>query len=359
MRRMSTDTGQPITSVADLEAAVGKRPSGWHLKSIALLDDHCAEFLSRSTFSVLGVQEPDGRHWSVPIGGEPGVVGVASRERARIGDAVALAEARERAGAAADNPDGIPAGLLALVPGYRETLRVNGRLIGDELVVEEVFLHCAKCMIRSGLWDGESSSPTTGDTVQGADLGHPEVADFLARSPWITVTSSDGHGHVDVSPKGDPAGFVQVVDQSTLAIPDRPGNKRTDTFHNLLDDPEVCLLGLVPGDDRVLRVRGRARVSEDADLRAAAEVKGNVPAVMMLIEGAEASLDVAPALDAASLWDPARHVGRDDLPRASRIWTDHVKLNDDPGLGAKVARSALPERLMRAGLASDYKNNLY
>lgn len=183
--------------------------------------------------------------------------------------------------------------------------------------------------------------------------------EFLARSPFITLTSTDAALQTDVSPKGDPAGFVVVLGPNQLALPDRPGNRRTDTFHNLIEHPEIAMLAFVPGDDRVLRVRGQASISQDEALRARGEVKGHLPSVMLVIDVAEVALERSPAMSAAGLWDPSRRISSKELPRASQIWTDHVKLNDDPGIAARVARLALRERLMRASLAADYQNNLY
>ncbi|GAB3111826.1 hypothetical protein GCM10027055_13270 [Janibacter alkaliphilus] len=334
--------------MADLEEAVGRRPVGWHLKSIDVLDDHCLDFLARAPFAVLSTRGTDGRQSCLPLGGPPGVL----RPRGR--DRIAL----ETGGSLATAPVGTPAGLVALLPGYRETLRVNGRLHGDELIVHEAFLHCAKCMIRSHLWDGEAPA-STGDEVVETDLGHPEVADFLARSPFVLVSSTDAAGEADVSPKGDPPGFVQVVGPQTLAIPDRPGNRRTDTFHNLIEDPGTAVMALVPGDDRALHARGRARITDDAGLRSRAEVKGHRPEVMMVVDIEEVRLERCPELAASRLWDPDARVATGEMPRASRIWTDHVHQNTDPGVAARVARAATPERLLRAGLAKDYRDNLY
>lgn len=345
---MSHSGADRIVSVDQLETAVGRRPPGWHLKSIPVLDDHCAALLARSPFAVLGVRSADGRLESVPLGGAPGVVEVVDRDRVRLG---ALADALPREQASA--------GLLALIPGYRETLRVNGRLSEGDLVVEEAFLHCAKCMIRSRLWDAASPADAGGSSVVDADLDHPDVVSFLERSPFLVLISADADGQVDASPRGDPPGFALRLGPTTLALPDRPGNRRTDTFHNLVARPEIALLALVPGDERVVHVTGRARLTEDHALRARAEVKGHLPAVMLVVETTSVRLEVAPALGAAQLWDATRHLSAGELPKASRIWSDHLKLNDDPGLAARIARSALPERLLAMGLAQDYKKNLY
>jgi PPOX class probable FMN-dependent enzyme len=90
---------------------------------------------------------------------------------------------------------------------------------------------------------------------------------FIARSPFILIASTDGEGSIDISPKGDPAGFVRVLDDRTLAIPDRPGNHRADTFVNVIRHPFVGLIFLIPGTKNTLRVRGRATIVRDLELR--------------------------------------------------------------------------------------------
>ncbi len=343
-----------LTTVAELEDAVGGRPPTHHLKSIADLDEHCRAILAASPFAVVAAASGDGSISMAPLGGAPGVLAVAGPTRLDLADLSGL-----------DVPDGTAAGVLAAVPGYGETLRVNGRLrtgATPHLEVEEAFLHCAKAVIRSRLWDPPAPDPPTSDRsapVEATGLADPEISAFLARSPFVLLGSVDAGGNADVSPKGDPAGFVQVIDDTTLAVPDRPGNRRTDTLHNLLDRPELGLLALVPGDHRMLQVRGRAHVTADAALCAGMEVNGKVPKAAVVIDVDHADLLVAPALAAASLWDPSRHVAPGTLPKATKVWVDHVKRNDDPGIAAKAARKLVNEPMMTKGIDHDYRTNLY
>jgi predicted pyridoxine 5'-phosphate oxidase superfamily flavin-nucleotide-binding protein len=101
--------------------------------------------------------------------------------------------------------------------------------------------------------------------------------DFIARSPFVLIASSDGEGSIDISPKGDPPGLVQVLDDRTLAIPDRLGNHRADTFVNVVRHPFVGLIFLIPGTKNTLRVRGRATIVRDLTLRESMVLKGNSP----------------------------------------------------------------------------------
>lgn len=355
---MTTPTA--IVDAQSLEDVVGSRPPTFHLKSIADLDPHCEAILAASPLAALGARAGDGSLHTALVGGEPGILGVAGPTRLALPGTGGL-----------DVPDGTSAGVLALVPGYGETLRVNGRLrTGAEphLEVEEAFLHCAKAVIRSKLWtsdrDGASDATDSGADADAAAaspgaLADPDAQAFLARSPFVLLTSVDAGGEADVSPKGDPPGFVLVLDDRTIAVPDRPGNRRTDTLHNLLTDPTVGFLALVPGDDRVLEVRGTGRITTDEDVRAAMEVNGKVPKAALVIDVAHAELRDEPALAASGLWDPSRHVAPGTLPKGTKVWVDHVKRNQDPGLAAKAARKLVNEAMMNKGIEADYRKNLY
>src|SRR5437588_4063322 len=106
---------------------------------------------------------------------------------------------------------------------------------------------------------------------------------IIARAPFVLIASSDREGRMDVSPKGDPMGFVQVLDDVTLAIPDRPGNRRADTFRNVLQNPRVGLLFMVPGRNETLRINGRAVIAGDAALLASMAVNGKVPLLALVV----------------------------------------------------------------------------
>lgn len=313
----------PLTTVDELERVLGERPPVTLLKAIPFLDDHCESFFARSPFAVLGVHDHDGVQHSLVVGGTPGVVAIADRNTLRV-ESLALPD---------DLGDGGPAGLVGLVPGYGETMRVNGRLVRDGsatlLRVEEAYLHCARCVTRSGLWDDivvpDTDTPTPG--VSDTDLDHPAVREFLTRSRFLTVTSTDADGGTDVSPKGDEAGFAVPLGPRALAFPDRPGNRRTDTLRNLLQHPEVSLLALVAGDDRVLHIRGRASITGDPDLRARLAAGLAEPKLAVVVEVDRVDLTRDPGLAAARLWNPEVRGGHEELPTAGQIWTDHLALD--------------------------------
>jgi PPOX class probable FMN-dependent enzyme len=127
---------------------------------------------------------------------------------------------------------------------------------------------------------------------------------WLAASPFCLVATSDATGRCDVSPKGDPAGFALVLDDTTIAVPERPGNRRADSLLNILQNPHVGLLFMVPGRGDTLRVNGRARLLADAPYADRMEVKGHRPVVVMEVAVEQVFFHCAKAFMRSSLWEP-------------------------------------------------------
>ncbi|MFD9438066.1 MSMEG_1061 family FMN-dependent PPOX-type flavoprotein [Streptomyces sp. NPDC060006] len=129
--------------------------------------------------------------------------------------------------------------------------------------------------------------------------------EILARSPFCLLATSDAHGNCDVSPRGDAPGFTHVVDSGTLALPDRPGNRRGDSFHNILDNPHAGLLYLIPGSKEVLRVNGRARILTDAPFFDAMTSVEQRPTLALVLEIDEIYLHCPQSLRRSGVWNPA------------------------------------------------------
>lgn len=149
-------------------------------------------------------------------------------------------------------------------------------------------------------------------------------AAFIALSPFLCLGTSRKDGAADVSPRGDAPGFVQVLDRKTIAIPDRPGNNRMDSFTNVLENPAVGLLFMIPGIDETLRINGRARVSTDPALLAGMAVQGKLPKSALVVEVQEAMLHCAKALRRSKLWHDDYKQPRSALPSLARMISDQV-----------------------------------
>lgn len=143
---------------------------------------------------------------------------------------------------------------------------------------------------------------------------------FIERSPFVCVATASAQGGLDVSPRGDPAGFVRVLDERTLLIPDRPGNRIADTLTNLLSDSRIALLFLIPGVGDTFRVNGEASIIDDPELLAESAVEGKVPRLGIRVEIREAYTQCAKALVRSDLWNPERHIDRSELPSSGQIF---------------------------------------
>jgi PPOX class probable FMN-dependent enzyme len=193
-----------------------------------------------------------------------------------------------------------------------------------------------------------------------AVLGHParraldkqidrldeHCRNIVARSPFVVVSSADAAGRPDASPKGDAPGFVRVLDDRSLAIPDRPGNRRADTFRNVLANPRVGLLFLVPGRMETLRVNGRARITREPGLLQKMAVQGKAPLLALRVEVEEVFVHCGKCMLRSRLWEPASWPQVADLPSHARCLLDQ----------AKPAQS-LAE--VEASVRESYRNQLY
>ncbi len=176
-----------------------------------------------------------------------------------------------------------------------------------------------------------------------ADRLNPLTRQFVERSPFVVVASGRPDGGLDVSPRGDPAGFVRILDERTLLLPDRPGNKLADTLTNLLADNRIALLFLIPGVNDTFRVNGRGRIVDDPELLAASEIEGKVPQLGILVEVEEAYTQCPKAFLRSELWNPERHIERSELPSQGEI----LRAIADPELDVEEYDEARNERYRR------------
>jgi uncharacterized protein len=141
---------------------------------------------------------------------------------------------------------------------------------------------------------------------------------LIEAAPFVVLATSGPEG-LDCSPRGDPPGFVRVVDEHTLLIPDRRGNNRIDSLRNLLRDPRISLLFLIPGVGETMRVTGRAKISTDPKLTEAFAINGKVPKCVLVVTVETAYFQCTKAIIRSKLWDPASKVDRKTLPTPGSI----------------------------------------
>jgi predicted pyridoxine 5'-phosphate oxidase superfamily flavin-nucleotide-binding protein len=310
-----------IATVGQLEAIVGRPSPAVTAKQLDHVGEEYRAVLASSPVAGLGFRDaPTGAPVNTLVGGVPGFVRVSSPRN------ISLAWP---AGPHRPAPGG-GVSFLFLLPGVGETLRLNGLVEQSRsrlcVAVEEVYVHCARCVLRSGLWqhtvlpDAGPSGPagpdpaSAGPSDPAGPLRRPEVAGFLAASPFLLISTLDGRGSSDTSPRGDPPGFARILDGRTLAIPDRRGNRRADTFHNLLVDDRVALAALVPGRTVVLHLRGTAAVTDDPALLSQMTLTRTAPHAALVVDVESAHLAENEALARSSIWRPPARAGQGAAP---------------------------------------------
>lgn len=169
---------------------------------------------------------------------------------------------------------------------------------------------------------------------------------FIELSPFLTIATVGPDGHLDVSPRGDPPGFVKVLNDTTIVIPERPGNRRADTMTALLQNSRVALMFLVPGVPEVLRLSGRAELTQDAALLATMAVGGKAPKLGIKIAIDHVFFHCGKALTRSKLWQAETHVKRSQYASFGEIIHDQGMSAEDP--------AAINDRIEKS-----YKNDLY
>lgn len=169
---------------------------------------------------------------------------------------------------------------------------------------------------------------------------------FIENSPFITIATSDAEGNLDVSPKGDPAGFVKILNDKLLAIPDRPGNKKADTFTNILQNPNVGLIFFIPGLKETLRVNGKAKIVTDKKVLELLTCDGKLPSFAIIVEVKEAFMHCAKCMIRSKLWMDVDETKQRPIPSLAKSLVEHGKLD--------ISHQALDEMIK-----NDEKTNLY
>ena len=168
---------------------------------------------------------------------------------------------------------------------------------------------------------------------------------FIELSPFVVLATSGADGRADCSPRGDPPGFVAIVDERTLLLPDRRGNNRTDSLRNILENPHVGLLFMIPGANETLRLNGRATLTADPERLEPLSVNGRAPRSGLLIEVEEVFLQCTKALVRSRLWAEESRVDRKTaLPSFGQMLADHTGRSDGEAIDRRL-RETLPETL--------------
>lgn len=331
-----------LTTIEQVQKRVGKLPAPRDLKVIDYVDAHAVRWLSYARFGFIAF----GRAGDIQLtaaGGEKGFV--SAPDSGTLAVPLAALDDDSIIGGASSF------GALFMVSGMEETLRVNGRVsrISDGrviLTVEECYLHCAKSFRRSAFWQPDA-----------AGTSHDDPLAFARQSRFLVLASINSRGQADVSPKGDPENCLLQEEQDHLCFADRPGNRRIDSFRNIIEQPVVSIMALVPGCPDILALKGTAELRTDEHLLQRFEIQGKQPGLVTKVRPDSMQIRPSLAIRNSALW-PAEK-GPDDLNPAE-IFKAHIKQSSENSLQAKVARAAVSlPGAMEKGLELDYKHNLY
>ncbi|GAA1623076.1 2Fe-2S iron-sulfur cluster-binding protein [Actinoplanes couchii] len=342
---MSSKNKSILTTVQQVEAVVGRPAAVVMRKQISALDDGCRLILERSPVAALGYRDGAGVSTTAFVGGRPGFARMASPTRIVF-----------------DLPPGArgPVSLFFLLPGVGEVLRVNGTTTGAEVTVAEAFVHCAQAVLRSRLWQAPAPAAPAPAVPGDGPLAGPGVARFLAAAPFLAVSTWDGRGGSDTSPRGDQGAVARILDGRTLVIADRKGNKRADTLHNLLSDDRLSMAALVPGRGAVLRLRGRGALTDDPELLATLALRGMPPHAALVVDVEHAEVSEGGAVTEARLWSPGGHVVPGEMPDMMVLASRHLAAGTRRGGGLLRAVAAIPgiDRLLNRLMAGAYRSSL-
>ena len=173
----------------------------------------------------------------------------------------------------------------------------------------------------------------------------PYCAEFIAHAPFVVLSTRGPEGEMDLSPRGDPAGFVKIIDERTVAVPDRLGNKRADTFSNLLANPEIGLIFLVPGKRETLRVSGTGLLVRDEDLRTELAHEGKVPQVALVVEVRRVMFQCAKCMVRSGLWQPESWADVSNMSSLAEAIKVHSRLTESVAEIEEVIALSETERL--------------
>jgi len=176
--------------------------------------------------------------------------------------------------------------------------------------------------------------------------------ELIQRSPFLTIGTANANGKADVSPRGDQPGFVVILDDNTLFIPERPGNNRVDTLTNITENPNVGLLFLVPGFNETLRINGRASVVKDEALLERCAVNSKIPKLGIMVAVEEAYLHCAKAFRRAKLWDPESLQDRKEMPSIGKMILEQTAEANNPPSEDEI-------KVVDEYVEDNYRNELY
>lgn len=195
----------------------------------------------------------------------------------------------------------------------------------------------------------EKIQGTPGRLAQHKVIRHVDAhcRQFILHSPFLVMSTTNKKGSCDSSPRGDQPGFVHILDSKHILLPERIGNRRMDSMRNLIENPQIGLLFMIPGIEETLRINGNAKIIKERELLKQLEAKGHVPNVAIIVKVEECYIHCAKAFKRSKLWNPSEWPDTTTLPTPAKMLTDHAKLED------------FDENRVQSSLIESYTHRLY
>ncbi|MFC3151651.1 hypothetical protein ACFOEK_11495 [Litoribrevibacter euphylliae] len=317
-----TIDSETITSETQLRKIIKAYPKMLDKRILSDLDTHCLEFIRCSKLAVLAL-----------AGEEVGFHLIHASRDLKVGSPNELLLQNLKDYQNNAKPDKRYASLYFLAPGLGHALRVNGYLdaaendrssdasLSKRFYVTQAYVHCARAAARSQLWSPmERIPPFDENRIKAAD----SLSEYLSYASYALLKTHNQKWQTEVSPRGDQTGFLTLIEENVIFLPERPGNKVAVSLRNILQNPSVELLCMIPGCELVLLLSGRAQITSDADLCAKAAVDGKLPKLGILIKVTSYTLVQASVLKDMSLWDQADYVSKGEVTPFPKVLSEHM-----------------------------------
>jgi len=310
-----------IESLGALRTLIAEPPALMKKRLQPVIDPHCLTLIRNASVCAVGLAGADSDIAFLDLQSTPVIL--AEGKRIRLAWPAALPLKEYGASRACS--------LLFILPGIGFALRANGR--GQplreeagtclEFEADALFLHCSRAMVRADFWTARED-PGGWPAERGEGALSQAARAFLARSPYLLMLTRNAEGATELSPRGDPEGFIGLIDPQRLLIPERPGNKVAVSLSNILACDELKLAFLLPGSATVLGITGRAQVSADPQLLGPLSVNGKAPVLGTLVEVERFAFVEAPELVDAGLWRAETHLAPTAIPSFPKMLAEHM-----------------------------------
>lgn len=350
-----------LTTESEVRDTIGNPPPSINIKKVDVFEENSKRYVEMSRLVAIAAD-------CFPQG-----IGFIARQSCKLrflGDKSFSLETNEVPGFA-DRVEDEPCGLYILVAGFEESLRINGRLTATsgktgslvfKIMLEELYFHCGKSIKRSDFWSPFDSLKMEETPARAVDFSNPRVKKFLDAAPFLLLASQNDEGAVDLSPRGDPHGFIKVIGKNTVLIPERPGNRIADSLVNITTNNSVSILVLSPGSNNTLTLSGNARLLTLPALLEPSKVQNKIPKVGIELTVESCHFGLNPTLAEMDLWNTENFEDRKQLPSLGRIISDQLQATGKiPGKKSSIGRTLgrIAGSVGNIAVELDYKKNLY